>query len=490
MGNSVGDFQDYWDVIERYPMLQGGFIWDWVDQGIAQYDKNGKKYWAYGGDFGPANVPSDNNFCNNGLISPDRRPHPTLYEVKKVYQNIKFNAVDIGSGKFVIKNGYIFTNLNQYDFIYRIEENGVPVIKGTVSGIELAPGEQKEITISYSDLEIKNGCEYFIIFEGIQKSAERMIPAGHRVACEQFHLPFGLTAPATIPSGEKSLVLDVENLKISSENFTIQFDTLGWLSGYAINGRQMIQSPLVPNFWRAPIDNDYGNNMQNRLKVWKHAAENIKLFRLKSIQLSDGTVEVQALYELPTVKGTWLATYRINGDGNIRVKNYFNTPDQGLPEIPRIGMRLRLNREYDNMEYFGRGPWENYTDRNTAALVSRYKGKTGDQHFLYVRPQENNYHTDVRWFSITNEAGSGLMVKGNPVFCSSALNNAMEDFDDGERKDQRHITDIVPRDFVEWNIDYKQMGVGGDDSWGAKPLPKYMLDPGEYVYEFVISPMK
>jgi len=191
-----------------------------------------------------------------------------------------------------------------------------------------------------------------------------------------------------------------------------------------------------------------------------------------------------------SVKGTWEAKYMISGDGRIEVKNMFFTANKSVPEIPRIGMRMRLNAEYSNMNYFGRGPWENYNDRYTSAMVSRYSGKVKDQFFLYVRPQENNYHTDVRWFALTNDAGKGLMIAGKPTFCTSALNNAMEDFDDGEKKDQRHINDIVPRDFVEWSIDYKQMGVGGDDSWGAKPLDKYLLFPGEYKYEFVIMPIK
>jgi beta-galactosidase len=491
MGNSVGDFQDYWDVIERYPILQGGFIWDWVDQGIAQYDKNGKKYWAYGGDFGPAGVPSDNNFCSNGIVSPDRRPHPTLYEVKKVYQNVKFRAIDLASGLFEIKNGFIFTDLNNYDFNFTIEENGMPVKSGVIPAISAAPGEVKVISISLNDLSIKPNCEYFITIRALQRTAEKMIPSGHIIAYEQFKLPFISTIPvASKSNGLLTYSNSTAGITISGKNFVIAFDSLGWLSSYKSEGTEMIQSALTPNFWRAPNDNDYGNNMQNRLKVWKNAAADFKIITIIARQVSPEIIEVLALYDIPTVKGTWEAIYAISGDGQIDVKNMFFTADKSLPEIPRIGMRMRLNAEYSNMSYFGRGPWENYSDRYTSALVSKYSEKVGDQYFLYVRPQENNYHTDVRWFALTNENGKGLMVAGKPTFCTSALNNAMEDFDDGEKKDQRHINDIVPRDFVEWCIDYKQMGVGGDNSWGARPLDKYLLFPGEYKYEFVIMPVK
>jgi beta-galactosidase len=491
MGNSVGNFQDYWNMIEKYPMLQGGFIWDWVDQGIAQLDENGNKYWAYGGDFGPKDVPSDNNFCNNGVISPDRQPHPTLYEVKKVYQNVKFKAIDLSEGKFEIKNSFIFTNLDKYDFKYNIEENGLSVKTGDIPPVSLVPDESRIISIPMNDLAIKPGCEYFITLMALQKSTDLLIPAGHIIAYEQFKLPFGTYVPAENESnGNLVLKSDEKGIVVSGNGFEVKFDSMAWLSGYVIEGREMIQTPLKPNFWRAPIDNDYGNNMPNRLKIWKNAPLNTRLIYVVSKQLSPGIIEIFALYELPDVKSSWESRYIIHGNGRIDVKSTFNTSDRSLPEIPRIGMRFRLNKELVNMQYFGRGPWENYIDRNTSAMVSKYSLKVSDQHFLYVRPQENNYHTDVRWLSLTNEAGTGIMVSGKPVFCTSALNNPIEDFDDGEKKDQRHITDIKPQDFIEWCIDYKQMGVGGDDSWGAKPWAKYMLYPGEYSYEFVISPLK
>lgn len=491
MGNSVGDFRDYWDVIERYPVLQGGFIWDWVDQGIARYDENGNKYWAYGGDFGPADILSDKNFCANGLVSPDRRPHPKLWEVKKVYQNIKFRKIDLASGKIEIKNGFVFTDLNKYDFEFIIEENGKPVKTGKIGELSARPGESRLVTIDYKDLQVNPNCEYFITLKALQKIADHLIPAGHVVAYEQFALPMHTKAPLDKASAETVTVArDESGVRITGHGFSAAFDTSGWLASYRSGDQEYLTAALRPNFWRAPTDNDFGNGMHRRCKVWKTAADQMKLITLEARQVAPEIVELTALYDIPSVKGTWESRYCIFGDGRIEVSNFFTTSDRGLPEIPRVGMRMWVRPELASMSYFGRGPWENYIDRNSAALVSQYNGQVDDQEMLYVRPQENNYRTDVRWFALTDASGKGLKVTGKPTFCTAALNSAMEDFDDGDQKHQRHITDVVKRDFVEWSIDYKQMGVGGDDSWGAKPLPKYMLYPGEYRYDFVISLVK
>jgi beta-galactosidase len=243
MGNSVGDFQDYWDVIERYPVLQGGFIWDWVDQGIAQYDKNGRKYWAYGGDFGPEGVPSDLNFCANGLISPDRRPHPTLFEVKKVYQPVKFSSIDPASGKFGIRNGYIFTNLENYDVDYTIEENGKPVKTEKLPQVAGGPGTFSIISVNLHEVPVKPNSEYFIIFRAYQKTAERLIPQGHVVAYEQFALPMGSMVPVPAkPSGSITVVGSTVGTTITGDAFVVVFDSLGWLSSYKAGGKEMLRS--------------------------------------------------------------------------------------------------------------------------------------------------------------------------------------------------------------------------------------------------------
>ena len=516
MGNSTGDFKDYWDIIERYPALQGGFIWDWVDQGFARYDENGIKYWAYGGDFGPADVPSDNNFCSNGLVSPDRRPHAALYEVKKVYQNIRFKAMDTAHGKFLLKNDFIFNNLNNYIFNYTIEENGIPVHSSEITSENLQPaGDQSNFTIAGSNrdneqhllplilpgdsvflyINLKNfnivpGCEYFIIFRAKQKEAEHLIPAGHVVAYEQFRLHIDPDMSVKSSSaGELTYSQNKDGIIISGSSFSAGFNIMGWLSSYQINGKEIVRAPLKPNFWRAPIDNDYGYGMQRMLAIWKNAADSVKLQLLEVKESEDHAVEIHAVYEIAVVKGTWDARYKILADGKIHVTGTFSTTSSSLPAIPRIGMRWRLLQEYSTMEYFGRGPWENYIDRNSGAIISRYSVSVLDQELLYVRPQEFGYRTDVRWMALTGQNGQGIRVEGEPVFSASALPYTMEDLDDGEKKDQRHINDLVIRDFIEWHIDFRQMGVGGDNSWGARPLEQYQIRPGTYSYGFTIEPV-
>lgn len=519
MGNSVGNLQDYWDVIEKYPVLQGGFIWDWVDQGIAQVDENGQKYWAYGGDFGPEGVPSDNNFCANGLVSPDRRPHPALYEVKKVYQNIKFEIVDITTGRFLIRNDFRFTSTGKYDFEYIIEENGIPVLTETLSVLHteqgpyekdftlekgkkqmttdilpllnIPPGETIMVTIDLTKLKVNPNCEYFIIFRAMQREPDELIPTGHIVACEQFKIPavFLIPVKTTLSSAKLTCSSTQDGTVISGKDFSAGFNNHGWLCSYAIYDQEIMQAALKPNFWRAPTDNDYGNRMPVRTAIWKHTAESMNLISFELQQPSDGVIEIDALYDMPEVKGKWEAKYHIFSDGRIHVKNIFSASDKSLPEIPQIGMRMRIHPDYSNMTYFGRGPWENYIDRCTSAFVSRYSQNVNNQTSLYVRPQENNYHTEIRWFALTDTSGRGMLVAGKPVFSSSALRNAMEDFDDGDRKDQRHINNVVPQDFIEWRIDFRQMGVGGDNSWGARPLDQYMIFPGAYQYEYDIMPL-
>jgi beta-galactosidase len=489
MGNSDGDFQDYWDIIEQYPVLQGGFIWDWVDQGIARTDQLGRKYWAYGGDFGPQDVPSDNNFCDNGLISADRRPHPTLFEVKKVYQNIRFRALNLATGQFEIRNDFKFINLSKFNFDYTIEENGVPVLTRDMPAISLAPGESLPVEVDLSEVSVKENNEYFIIFRAHQHEAERLIPAGHIVAFEQFRLPFLTIGTHSPAGGELTFEHDNGNRVITGRSFTVTFDSLGWISSYRLKQREMVKLPLRPSFWRAPVDNDYGNDMPLRLKIWKEVNERFRLISSGIRQISPSMVEVTNLYDIPDVNGTWISVYIIYSDGRIEVSNKFSAPDKSLPDIPRIGMKWRIQPEFSNLDYYGRGPWENYQDRNTSALISRYSENVAEQEFLYVRPQENNNHTDVRWFCLTDDSGEGIMVAGRPVISTSVHNYGMEDIDDGDKKDQRHINDIIPRDFIEWNIDFRQMGVGGDNSWGALPLEKYRLHPGEYNWGFVILPV-
>ncbi|WP_372774803.1 glycoside hydrolase family 2 TIM barrel-domain containing protein [Mangrovibacterium sp.] len=507
MGNSVGNLQDYWDLIESYDILQGGCIWDWVDQGLLTTNEAGEKYWAYGGDFGPDTVPSDGNFCINGLVDPDRGVKPQLLEVKKVYQNIGFKAINLNKGEFEIQNKYAFTNLNEFDLGWTITGEGAAVKTGKLEDFNLSPGDKATIQI---DCQIENhqpGVEYFINFSAKTKTTQGLVEAGTELAAEQFVLPDYKATKPTVLSSLPSIEISEgeQGIEIKGENFTAFFDTQrGLLSSLKSAETELIQEGFVPNFWRAPIDNDYGNNLHKRARVWRKAGQEAKLVK-SSLQKAGNNKAVITFYfdlmnEDQSAKvADYTTVYTIYGSGDINVRNAFEMTADQLPEIPLIGMNMVMPRTFDQMSWLGRGPHESYQDRKTAAFVGLYSGSVADQYFAYVRPQENGNKTDVRWASITNAEGIGLLFVGEPLFEISAHHNIMEDFESPERTDgrqaagvkavNRHTTDVKERDLTSINLNYKQMGVGGDTSWGALTHPEYRLTEKSYTYSFRIRPI-
>jgi beta-galactosidase len=357
--------------------------------------------------------------------------------------------------------------------------------------LNVPAGESKVIRINLDRLDVRPNSEYFIIFRVRQREGKNLIPAGHVIAYEQFRLPFVSLVPATTLLAD-SLTYNLESGKhvVAGKDFSIGFDNRGWLCSYVLEGKEMLEDCLRPNFWRAPVDNDYGNRMPARSAVWKTAADSMRLISFQVKQPSSQVVEIRTRYEILPVGGRWDATYKVFSDGRIDIENVFSATDRSLPEIPRIGMRMRMNPDLANMNYYGRGPWENYIDRKSSALISLYTDNAFEQQSLYVRPQEHSYKTGIRWFALFSDEGKGLMAAGHPVFSGSALSCAMEDLDDGERKDQRHIVDVADRNFIEWSIDFRQMGVGGDNSWGARPLDRYLIHAGTYRYGFSLLPLR
>ncbi|MCY1720001.1 DUF4981 domain-containing protein [Prolixibacteraceae bacterium Z1-6] len=492
MGNSTGNFQEYWDLVDSNRQVQGGFIWDWVDQGIVDYDENGNKYWAYGGHFEPKGQPHTNNFCLNGVVNPDRTPHPGLYEVKKVYQNIGFRAPDIQNGEFTIENKRFFTDLSDCSIKWELLENGKVVKIGTFSPGAIAPQSSKTFTIDYGQLTPGN--EYFVNVYALEAAYSELVPFGHVIANEQFKLK-GAELLKPVPEVSKNLTVNNSNSKISlvGNNFEISFSKKsGALNSYVINGWEMIESPLTPDFWRAPTDNDFGNKMQKRCLVWKEAVSGSKLESIEEKQISDDAVEVSTVHSLPAIEGTIQIKYLVSGNGQIDVNFSFKADKKDLHEIPRIGMVMQLPKAMDNLEYYGRGPWENYIDRNTAAFVGLYQSKVADQYFAYGRPQENGHKTDVRWLSLNNHTGLGFkIVANNEPIEFNALHYSTSALDEGLEKILRTPLDAEEGDFVELHIDHKMMGVGGDTSWGAKPHKPYMYYADKaYNYSFSIVLMK
>jgi len=489
MGNSSGNFQEYWDIIRGSKNMQGGFIWDWVDQGFERTDEAGRKYWAYGGDMGSQNYLNDENFCHNGLVFADRTPHPGAFEVKKVYQDILFEPVDVKNGVIEIINDFGFTNLNKYHFKYQILENGKSIKEGTID-VVLNPKSKKQFKIDLPKLESKTGTEYLLNVFAYTKVGSELLPQNFEIAREQFVISAEnyfaknqATSSSKIKDDKNEFVLTASSVVVKINKAT------GLISHYSAKGQEYFKQYPEPNFWRAPTDNDIGNKMQIKTNVWRTAGKNTSV---ENIQITEenGKNYVVAKLKLNDVFSDYTIKYSLSNDGVLEIEPSFKKGNNPLPEMPRFGMIFTLKDNFENLDYYGRGPLENYPDRNTAALKGIYQSKVADQYVPYTRPQENGYKTDVRWFTLLSNAGKGLEIKGLQPLGISTLNNYPSDFDGGISKKNIHSSDITPRKEVVVCVDLTQRGLGGDNSWGALPHEKYLLKASEYSYGFVIKPIE
>lgn len=710
MGNSNGNLKEYWDVIDKYDQLQGGFIWDWVDQGLLKTSPEGIAYFAYGGDYGPPGTPSDGNFCANGLVSADRTPHPALQELKKVYQYVDIKTINPLAGRFHIFNKHDFISLKPFYLSWAVKSEGKIVISGKIDNLLIEPRESQTIGLDFEGLRLAPGKEYYVHFSMLTKTSDELVSADFEVASVQIEIPNYEPLPPLsareIP--ELNVVESTESIVLSGSNFEIVFDkNSGLMTGWKANGQQVIEKPIVPNFWRAPTDNDFGNRMEQRCAAWKDASYNAQFMQLTLTEIDQSNSAVSAFFSLPSVNADLELTYTINGLGEVTVESaiklleipmpdveilvqskegfgkaidfnalpaylqmndpgYVDLPEftietliypthfsemnaiwsnknwgrgklhyefrndgklyafiggnenrafdfnfrtnqwymislvysiydkslqlfvngelvqtiglehaeavnifgesymgnnsrnerrfrgrmdefrlwnrkltaeeirehsqaavsgweDGLllyfdfdkmemmkfratagsnmsldyvdlkskrPELPRFGVRFAMPGSFGNMTWYGRGPHENYSDRNFSAYVDLYQSSVAEQYFPYIRPQENGYKTDIRWMTLTDNDGSGLMFDGLPLFSGSALHNSIEDFDQGTKQNYRHTKDIVPQDKVFVTIDLMQMGVGGDDSWGALPMPDYLIPANDYYFKFRIIPFQ
>ncbi|WP_299551497.1 glycoside hydrolase family 2 TIM barrel-domain containing protein [Seonamhaeicola sp.] len=490
MGNSVGNLQDYWDVIETYDIMQGGFIWDWVDQGLLTKNEAGEEFWAYGGDLGGYDLQNDQNFCLNGIVNPDRTAHPALYEVKKVYQYIKFKASNLKAGEIEVKNIYDFTNLSQYDFSWKLLKNGEEVAKGDIPTLDVAPYTSKTIKLDLPKLEGAMA-EYHVNIYASSKTATDLMPDGHVVAYEQLELANPNTKVALSTSGNVKTSSDESTLKVFGNGFNIEFSKAnGELTTLDYGNGNILLEGIQANFWRATTDNDFGYNMPKKLGVWKDASENQTLISLDESKDNANNTVITAKYNLKAVNGSLVVEYTVNPVGELLVKTSITNIDSKLPVLPRFGNNFVIKNEFNNVKWFGKGPHENYQDRNTSALVGLYEASIEDLYFPYIRPQENGYKTDTRWVTFTNQSGKGIKVIATDLISFSAHHQYNNDFDAGDKKAQRHTTDIKKRDLVNINIDYKQMGIGGDNSWGRMAHKKYQIQPRDLTYSYIIKPLK
>lgn len=488
MGNSTGSLDLQWDHIYKYPHLQGGFIWDWVDQALAKYDDKGNfMFWAYGGDFGE-NMPSDGNFVCNGLIGPDREPHPGLAEVKYVYQDVSFTSDDPASGRFNIFNRFYFKDLSGYDLKYTVLADGRPVKAGIMHfDTPAQTGEDFVVKLP----KMKAGTGYLINFDLVTRAASPLLEKGHVVATEQFCLQVPASVAFAPAKGSCQVTEDDQTISLSSASAQMVYDkSKGYVTSYKVKGVEVLADGFGfrPNFWRAPTDNDYGNGWPRRTQAYKKSSREFNVVA-SAAQVSDGAV-INMVYTLAS-GNTYEVCCHMYSNGIVKVvADFKGVPSENPIEVPRVGFRMRLPVSAENYTYFGRGPQETYWDRKSGARLGIWNTSATESYVAYVRPQENGHHTDCRW------ADFGILAVHGDGFEFNALRNSVEDFDSEEavqhdyqwdnlhaaevhdpaeakdsRRRQHHIDDIVPRDYVEVCVDGFHTGVGGYDSWGQKTEP-------------------
>lgn len=492
MGNSVGNLQDYWDLIYQYDQLQGGFIWDWVDQTFEIKDEKGRKIWAYGGDMGFVGVPNDSNFCANGLVAADRSLHPHIWEVKRVYQYIHFEPANFMTNTIKVTNRHDFIGLDDFYLRWVVECNGKAVDSGKMDFPAIAPHSTEEITIPFN--APNDGKEYFLKVEAFTKKASALVPQDHVCAMEQWLLPGKKAKFAhSHPKGHITSQRTADEVVIEGDRFRVAFSTFtGDMTQLVYNNKEMISEGLRANFWRGLTDNDVANRTLGRCGTWRYAGKEMAFEAIcAQSDEANGSIQLTASYNMAAQEAKLVVTYRIFSDGCIEVNTRFTPGKKALPEIPRFGMRMVLPAEYEMMTWLGRGPHENYADRKHSAAIGLYQATVWEQYHPYVRPQETANKCDVRWVSFTNAQQEGLLITGEAPLSVSAWNFPMEDIEyvpfNTERK---HGGSIEKKDMVWVNIDHSQMGVGGDNTWGAQVHPEYTITPNAISYTFTIEPIK
>lgn len=486
MGNSLGNFKDYWDLFYANDMLIGGFVWDWVDQSLWKNPQNPQDGFVYGGDFG--DFPNNNNFCINGIIGSDRKPHPHYYELKKVYQPVRFTLKQNSPLKITIKNYQQSRNLNELDWEYKLTTNGRVTSKGKLSPISIGPMEEKALTLPNS-IHIDNDKEQALSIRLKLKGSEKWADKGHIVAWEQWILSEKI--PQNIKSKGKYPLKASENkdeLLITGKDFKVMFNRQnGLLSRYILKGNDIINQPVTFNFWRALTDNDLGWKVNKKLGIWEQEADNFELTNWNFNQQADKSYLITGEYLFKSTKSKAVVEQQIFPDGKIAFRVDIKIPND-MPNIPRIGLQFQLAKDYQNIDWYGRGPHENYIDRESSAALGIYHSSIPKWITPYVRPQENANRCDIRWIRFSNPQNEGVLFTAiqKPFECSAwpytqkTLSESKHDF---ELKQKECINNVI-------NIDCAQMGVGGDNSWGHPIMKQYQLNARNYKYEFTLQGIK
>ena len=513
MGNSGGNLSDYWNLIRKYPILQGGFDWDFVDQAlhrkivkpmsILPYKMNNEELrkieYTYGGDYNKYD-PSDNNFNCNGIIGPDRQLNPHAYEVAYQYQNIWAKMVNAETGEVSVHNENFFRDLSNYALAWSLEEDGVETQNGTIADLDVPAQQTRTFTIPYDRSKI-TGKEVFLNIDFRLKNAEPLLTAGQVVAYAQLPVVTKQACEGDCSKllaeghGKKKMKLAAKKdnvIAVTTPNLTFKLDrTTGLISEYAYNGKSMLGEggTLKPNFWRAPTDNDMGANLQKKFKVWKNPQMNLKNIDVKKDKKAN-TVTIVTSFDMPEVQGQMDITYLVFANtGAVKVTEDFKaTEGAKVSDMFRFGMLLQMPYSMEKSTYYGRGPIENYSDRKDCMRIAIYNDDADNQYFPYIRPQESGTKSDIRWWKQTDATGLGLQVKSCAPFYASALHFDTEELDDGDEKEQRHSFDLKKSKFTNLFLDAAHMGVGGENSWGAWPLEKYRIHYGSKTFNFVLIP--
>ena len=513
MGNSGGNLSDYWDLIRKYPILQGGFDWDFVDQAlhrnivkpmsILPYKMNNEELrkieYCYGGDYNKYD-PSDNNFNCNGIIGPDRQMNPHAYEVAYQYQNIWAKMVNAETGEVSVHNENFFRDLSNYALAWSLEEDGVETQNGTIADLDVPAQQTKNFTIPYDKSKIK-GKEVFLNIDFRLKEAEPLLTAGQVMAYAQLPVVTKQACSGDCSkmlaqgNGKKKMKLAAKKdnvVAVTTPNLTFKIDrSTGLISEYAYNGKSLLGEggTLKPNFWRAPTDNDMGAGLQKKFQAWKNPQMNLKNIDVKKDKKTN-SVTILTSFDMPEVQGQMDITYVVFANtGAVKVTEDFKaTEGAKVSDMFRFGMLMQMPYTMEKSNYYGRGPIENYSDRKDCMRIGVYTDDADNQYFPYIRPQESGTKSDIRWWKQTDATGMGLQVKSCTPFYASAIHFDTEELDDGDEKEQRHSFDLKKSKFTNLFLDSAHMGVGGENSWGAWPLEKYRVHYGNKTFTFTLIP--
>ncbi|WP_295939178.1 glycoside hydrolase family 2 TIM barrel-domain containing protein [uncultured Alistipes sp.] len=494
MGNSMGGFDRYWELVRKYPAYQGGFIWDFVDQGLSRYEPDGRVSFLYGGDFNNYDA-TDNSFNCNGIIAPDRTWHPHAYEVMRQYQNIWTTPVDLAQGRVEVYNENFFIGLADYALEWQIVADGIVTKAGRVDKLDLAPQQRREYALGFTSADFcPQANEVLVNVAYTLKNKQPLLDIGYAVARQQFiareydsKAQFSLAVsdrPVEITTWERGTRVEGDTWRL----FFLKRN--GLLSSYCVDGRELLAegAELRPQFWRAPTENDLGAKLEQKQAVWKNPEMILKTF---NASIKDGMAVVEVQYALHGVKATLALTYRINGAGEMEVTQQM-TADKAAdaPYLFRFGMTLQMPARYDRVIYYGRGPHESYADRLSSADFGRYEQRVADQyHNEYVRPQESGTKSDLRWWTMADSSGAGLTILSDAPFSASALPYAVADLDVSNFPPQQHSGTLTARDATFVNFESRQSGLGCVHSWGALPEEQYRVPYGDYTFRFILKPV-